>query len=141
MPIGCFITSYKVMNTLKEHPKLGHITTFGGHPVIAAAGLATANEIISSQIMKETLRKEKLIKKHLQHPKIKEIRGKGLMLSLILKSPEEADYLILNCLKQGLLLFWLLYEKKAVRITPPLNISDDEIIKGCLILTKVLENA
>jgi len=140
MPIGAFISSHKIMDTLKENPKLGHITTFGGHPVIAAAGLATSNEILSSNLMQEALRKEQLLKKHLQHSKIKEIRGKGLMLSLIMEKPEEADHLILNSLKQGLLLFWLLYEKRAVRITPPLNISDEEIIQGCLILTNILDN-
>ncbi len=140
MPIGAFIASHEVMDTLKENPKLGHITTFGGHPVIAAAGLATANEIISSNLIEETLRKEKLLKKQLSHPIIKEIRGRGLMLSLIMETPEKADKLILGCLEEGLILFWLLYEKRAVRITPPLTISDEEIIEGCEILTKVLNN-
>lgn len=140
MPIGAFITSYEIMNTLKDNPKLGHITTFGGHPVIASAGLATAKEIISSNLIKETLRKEKLIRKHLQHPKIKEIRGKGLLLALIMETPEIADKVILNSLNKGLILFWLLYEKRAVRITPPLTISDEEIIKGCEIIKDVLQN-
>jgi len=138
MPIGAFIASYEVMNTLKDNPKLGHITTFGGHPVIAAAGLATSKEIISSNLMSECLRKEQLLKDYLQHPKIKEIRGKGLMLSLILETPEQADTVILKCLNEGLILFWLLYEKRAVRITPPLTITDDELIKGCEILTNIL---
>lgn len=138
MPIGTFISSYEIMSCLKENPKLGHITTFGGHPVIAAAGLATLTEITTSNIMQEALRKEQLIRKHLKHPNIKEIRGKGLMLALIMNSSEVADRLILNCLDKGLILFWLLYEKKAVRITPPLTISDEEIIKGCKILIQEL---
>ncbi|TYP99215.1 acetylornithine aminotransferase [Tenacibaculum adriaticum] len=141
MPIGAFISSYEIMNTLKNNPKLGHITTFGGHPVIAAAGLATVQEILSSNLIEETKRKEQLIKKHLKHPKIREIRGKGLMLALILETPEMADNVILNCLENGLILFWLLYEKRAVRITPPLTISDKELIKGCEILTNILDNA
>ncbi len=139
MPIGAFISSYEIMNTLKDNPKLGHITTFGGHPVIASAGLATAKEILSSNLMEEALRKEILIKKHLNHPKIKEIRGKGLMLSLIMENPEIANEVILQSLDKGLILFWLLFEKRAVRITPPLTISDDEIIEGCKIITEILD--
>ena len=139
MPIGAFIAKHHVMDSLKDNPKLGHITTFGGHPVIAAAGLATANEIVSSNLMTENLRKEKLIRSLLEkHTAVKEIRGKGLMLSLILELPEYADTVILDCLSKGLILFWLLYEKRAVRITPPLTISDEEIRKGCDILTNSL---
>lgn len=140
MPIGAFISSYEIMNTLKDNPKLGHITTFGGHPVIAAAGLATVKEITTTSLTKEALRKEQIIRTHLTHPHIKEIRGRGLMLALIMESPTIADQVILNCLEEGLILFWLLYEKCAVRITPPLTISDDELIKGCKILTKILNN-
>lgn len=140
MPIGTFISSYKIMNTLKNHPKLGHITTFGGHPVIAASGLATTTEILSFNLMEEALRKEQLIRTYLKHPKIKEIRGKGLMLALIMETPEIADKVILKCLDKGLILFWLLYEKNAVRITPPLTISDEEIKKGCAIINDVLGN-
>lgn len=140
MPIGAFISSFEIMNTLKDNPKLGHITTFGGHPVIAAAGLATVKEITSSNLMEEALRKEQIIRKHLHHPLIKEIRGKGLMLSLIMENPETADNAILESLNQGLILFWLLYEKRAVRITPPLTISDSEIIQGCKTLTNILNN-
>ncbi len=134
MPIGAFISSYEVMNSLKEQPKLGHITTFGGHPIIAAAGVATTKEILSSNLMEEVLRKEQLIRNNLKHPKIKEIRGRGLMLTLIMETPEMADNIILNCLNKGLILFWLLYEKRAIRITPPLTISDTEIKEGCEII-------
>ena len=139
MPIGAFISSYEIMNTLKENPKLGHITTFGGHPVIAAAGLATVQEITSSHLIEETLRKEQLFRKHSQHPSIKEIRGKGLMLALLMESPEIASEIILKCLDKGLLLFWLLFEGKAIRITPPLTISDSEIEKGCQILLQTID--
>lgn len=140
MPIGAFIASHEIMSSLKDNPKLGHITTFGGHPVIAAAGLATVNEITQSELMQEALRKEKIIREHLTHPAIKEIRGKGLMLALILDNPTIADYVILECMKKGLILFWLLYEKRAVRITPPLTISDEDLRKGCEILTSVINN-
>lgn len=140
MPIGAFIASKEIMDVLKEHPKLGHITTFGGHPVIAAAAHATVNEIVSSQLMKEALEKEKLFRKLLIHDKIKEIRGKGLMLSLIMETPEIASDIILKSLDKGLLLFWLLYEGKAIRITPPLTITNDEIKKGVDILLEVMND-
>ncbi|MFY7670895.1 aspartate aminotransferase family protein [Tenacibaculum sp. MEBiC06402] len=139
MPIGAFISSYEIMSSLKDNPKLGHITTFGGHPVIAAAANATIEEIFSQNLHQEALRKEQILRTHLQqHSKVKEIRGKGLMLALIMESPEIADEVILKSLDEGLILFWLLYEKRAVRITPPLTISDDELIEGCQTLTKIL---
>jgi acetylornithine/N-succinyldiaminopimelate aminotransferase len=134
MPIGAFISSKEKMDLLQSQPKLGHITTFGGHPVIAAAALATLTEVTNSNLIKEVTRKEKIIKSKLQHIDIKEVRGTGLMLSLILESPEKATKVILDCMQNGLLLFWLLYEGRAVRITPPLTISDEEIHKGCDII-------
>jgi acetylornithine/succinyldiaminopimelate/putrescine aminotransferase len=138
MPIGAFIARSELMDLLKENPVLGHITTFGGHPVIAAAGVATVETIQQSNLMQEALEKEQLIRKHLQHPLIEEIRGKGLMLSAIMKSPEVASKVVLHCMKEGLILFFLLFEKKAVRMTPPLTISKEEIIEGCTLITKTL---
>ncbi|NNL83139.1 MAG: aspartate aminotransferase family protein [Winogradskyella sp.] len=140
MPIGAFTASHQLMSLLKDQPKLGHITTFGGHPVIAAAALATLKEITSSNLMSEALRKEELIRKNLQHKLIKEIRGKGLMLAAITDSAEITNQVILQCKEQGLILFWLLFEPTAIRITPPLTITDEEIIKGCNIITSVLNN-
>ena len=134
MPIGAFMASFKMMSLLKDNPKLGHISTFAGHPVIAASGLATMQEITTSNLISESLRKEKLIKKHLQHHQIKEIRGKGLMLAAILETPELAAKVIHKCLENVLILFFLLFEGKAMRITPSLTISDEEIIEGCEIL-------
>lgn len=138
MPIGAFIASPQMMACLKENPKLGHITTFGGHPVIAAAALATLTEITGTDLMQEALRKEKLFRSLLIHPKIKEIRGKGLMLALMVDSAEIASKTILTCMERGLLLFWLLFEPKAIRITPPLTISDQEIKEGCQIILDIL---
>jgi len=138
MPIGGFISSKTIMDSLKEFPKLGHITTFGGHPVITAAAVATIKEITESNLMVEVLEKEKLFRSLLIHPAIKEIRGKGLMLALLVENEELASQLILKCLENGLLLFWLLFEGKAVRITPPLTINNNEIRKGCSIIIKVL---
>ena len=140
MPIGAFTASEEMMDSLSDHPKLGHITTFGGHPVIAAAALATLEEITSSNLIPETLEKEALIRKHLQHPQIKEIRGKGLMLALMVDSSEIANKIVLQAKEDGLILFWLLYEPKAVRISPPLTISKEEIEIGCNIILNILNS-
>jgi len=140
MPIGAFTASKQMMDSLSDHPKLGHITTFGGHPVIAAAALATLKEITSSTLIPETLEKEALIRQQLKHPLIKEIRGKGLMLALILESSEIANKIVLEAKENQLILFWLLYEPKAVRISPPLTISEEELAKGCAIILNILES-
>jgi acetylornithine/N-succinyldiaminopimelate aminotransferase len=140
MPIGAFTASKTMMAQLKDHPKLGHITTFGGHPVIAAAALATLKEVVTSDIMKRVLEKEKLIRTHLKHPLIQEIRGRGLMLAAITPSAQITNEVIIKCLDKGLLLFWLLFEQRAIRITPPLTISDDELLKGCKIIIEALNS-
>lgn len=140
MPIGAFSASEQMMDSLSDHPKLGHITTFGGHPVIAAAALATLKEVTTTNLIAETLVKEALIRKHLQHPLIREIRGKGLMLALLLDSSEIANKIVLQAKEKGLILFWLLYEPKAVRISPPLTISEEEIVKGCHIILNILNS-
>jgi acetylornithine/succinyldiaminopimelate/putrescine aminotransferase len=139
MPIGAFSASTELMTLLEDNPKLGHITTFGGHPVIAAAALATLQEITESNLMKEALEKECLIREKLVHPLIKEIRGKGLMLALIVENTEVCNKLVLESQNNGLILFWLLFEPRAVRITPPLTISNTEIIEGCNIIIDVLD--
>lgn len=140
MPIGAFTASKEHMSQLSIHPKLGHITTFGGHPIIAAAALATVQEVTESNLMVEALEKEKLIRETLRHPLISEIRGKGLMLAAMMPSAEIANQVILECQDKGLVLFWLLFEPKAIRITPPLTISNDEIIAGCNIILSVLDS-
>ncbi|MDP2688245.1 MAG: aspartate aminotransferase family protein [Aequorivita sp.] len=138
LPIGAFTASHEVMALLQDNPKLGHITTFGGNPVIAAAALATLQELTETDIIPQTLEKEKLFRKLLKHPLIKEVRGRGLMLAAMLETPELATEVILACKDRGLILFWLLFEGRALRITPPLTISNDEIEEGCKILTAVL---
>ncbi|NJX14717.1 aspartate aminotransferase family protein [Tamlana crocina] len=138
MPIGAFTASKELMDLLRDNPKLGHITTFGGHPVIAASALATLKEVTESNLMQLVLEKEQLFRSLLVHPLIKEIRGKGLMLALILPSSEITNQLILDCQDAGLILFWLLFETKAVRITPPLTISNEEIKHGCKVILEIL---
>tara|TARA_Y100001970_G_scaffold8326_1_gene9699 strand:+ start:28025 stop:29212 length:1188 start_codon:yes stop_codon:yes gene_type:complete len=139
LPIGAFSSSKKHMSLFQKNPKLGHITTFGGNPVIAASALATIKEIKDSKLLEKISDKEKLFRKYLIHKKIKKINGKGLMLALIFESKEIASRLIKESIKEGLLLFWLLWEKRAVRISPPLNIKNKEIKIGCKIIIKILD--
>lgn len=138
-PIGALTTRKKYMALFKQNPILGHITTFGGHPVIAAAAHSNLKETLSSNIMSKIEEKENLIRRILKHKLIIEIRGKGLMLALILKKPDLTKKLVEGCLKNGLILFYLLFEPKAVRITPPLTISKNEIKKGCKIILSELD--
>jgi acetylornithine/succinyldiaminopimelate/putrescine aminotransferase len=138
-PIGALTTRKKYMALFKQNPILGHITTFGGHPVIAAAAHSNLKETLSSNIMSKVEEKENLIRRILKHKLIIEIRGKGLMLALILKKPDLTKKLVEGCLENGLILFYLLFEPKAVRITPPLTISENEIKKGCKIILSELD--
>ena len=138
-PIGALTTRKKYMALFKQNPILGHITTFGGHPVIAAAAHSNLKETLSSNIMSKIEEKENLIRRILKHKLIIEIRGKGLMLALILKKSDLTKKLVEGCLENGLILFYLLFEPKAVRITPPLTISKNEIKKGCKIILSELD--
>jgi acetylornithine/succinyldiaminopimelate/putrescine aminotransferase len=139
MPVGGFTASQKHMDLLSDNPKLGHITTFGGHPVIAAACLATLQELIETSIMTDTLVKEKLFRSLLVHPLIKEIRGEGLMLAAMTENAEITNKVIFKCQDKGLILFWLLFESCAIRITPPLTISNLEIEEGCKIILEAMD--
>jgi len=138
-PIGALSSSFENMSLFKENPILGHITTFGGHPVIAAAAYANLKETLNSGIIDSVYQKEKLFRKYLKHELIKEVRGKGLMLAIILKGNNSSYKLVSKSLEKGLILFYLLFEPKAVRITPPLTISNIEIKKGCEIIIQVLD--
>ena len=140
LPVGAFSASHSLMRFFRDNPKLGHISTFGGNPVIAAASLATLRELRDSPIIFQIKKKEALFRQELKHKKIKEIRGKGLMLALIVENPETANKIIFKCLDKGLILFWLLWEKNAIRISPPLTIKEKEIIRGCRIIQEVLDN-
>lgn len=139
MPVGAFTAKSAYMDLLSDNPKLGHITTFGGHPVIAAACLATLREITATDLISQTLVKEKLFRELLVHPLIKEVRGKGLMLAAMVETPEITNDVIFKCQDKGLILFWLLFEGRAIRITPPLTISEEEIKEGCAIILEALD--
>ncbi|WP_267740371.1 aspartate aminotransferase family protein [Myroides injenensis] len=139
MPVGAFTANEKYMDLLYDNPKFGHITTFGGHPVIAAASLATLKELVETDIMEQTLVKEKLFRELLVHPLITEIRGRGLMLAPMTLSADITNRVIMKCQEKGLILFWLLFEGKAIRITPPLTISEKEIKEGCDMILEALD--
>jgi acetylornithine/N-succinyldiaminopimelate aminotransferase len=139
MPIGAFIASWELMNLLTFEPKLGHITTFGGHPINCAASLATLEHLLAANIMQKVDEKEQLFRLHLKHPKIKEIRGNGLMLSIEFEDEELAKKVVEQSLENGLILFYFLFTKTAIRITPPLTISNKEIIEGCKIIKEILK--
>lgn len=140
MPIGAFSTSAEIMDCLSHHPSLGHITTFGGNPVVAAAALATLEELTESDLMNQIDEKETLFRELLLiHPKIKALHGRGLMLAPELESEEYALEVARKCMDKGLILFWLMYSIQNLRITPPLTISKEEIREGCEILLNVMD--
>ena len=140
LPIGAFSSSAAHMDHLTENPKLGHITTFGGNAIIATAALATLRTLKEEQLIEAVAEKEKLFRSLLKHPKIKSINGTGLMLAPFFETEEIANTVVLKSMEKGLLLFWLLWEKKAVRISPPLTISLDEIRNGCAIISEILDS-
>jgi acetylornithine aminotransferase len=138
LPIGALTASTEHMEQFKQAPMLGHITTFGGNPVIAAAALATLNTIIDNGIMDEIKEKELRFRESLKHPLIKEIRGTGLMLAAILPDDTYTATIVERCREKGVIFFLLLFEKRAVRITPPLTITHEEIVTACQVLKEVI---
>tara|TARA_B100000927_G_scaffold62542_1_gene49034 strand:+ start:373 stop:1560 length:1188 start_codon:yes stop_codon:yes gene_type:complete len=139
MPIGAFISSHKKMNLLKINPELGHITTFGGHPVNCAASLATLKILINEKNIIKTIKdKEIMIRKMLNHPSILEIRGCGLMLGVELGCSEKCKKFVDEAYNEGLITFFFLFNKSSVRLSPPLTISFDEIEFACKKFIKVL---
>jgi acetylornithine/succinyldiaminopimelate/putrescine aminotransferase len=140
MPIGAFISSWEIMNLLTFDPKLGHLTTFGGHPLSCAASLACLQHLLDTDLIQNIEDKEELFRRCLIHPKITEIRGKGLMLAIEFNDEILAEKVVKSSLENGLILFYFLFTKTAIRITPPLTITNEEIIKGCNIIIGILEN-
>jgi len=136
MPIGAFISSFEIMSVLSNNPILGHMTTFGGHPVCCAAGLATLNTLLDDHIIDTVEQKGLLFKKHLQHKAIKEIRGCGLMLAVEFENFEINKKVIDACIKDGVLSDWFLHCSNSMRIAPPLIITEAEIEKACKIIIK-----
>ncbi len=139
MPIGALTASRAHMEQLMDNPILGHITTFGGHPVIAAAALATLESIEQEGLMEQIGLKELRFRESLQSKNIVEIRGTGLMLAAMLPDDRYTNQIVTACQQRGVIFFTLLYEKRAVRITPPLTIRMEEITHACRILVEVVD--
>lgn len=134
MPVGAFISSKEVMSALKENPILGHITTFGGHPVCCAAGLAALEVLLNENLVEQIDSKADLFLQLLIHPAIKEVRGKGLMLAIELENFELNKKIIDRCIENGVVVDWFLHCSNSMRIVPPLIISHDEIRKACEVI-------
>jgi len=139
MPIGAFVASRELMQVFSHTPPLGHITTFGGHPVNCAAALATLQTLLEEPYIESVSRKEALFHSLLKHPEIKEIRSAGLWLAVELPDFEYVDAVVRSCLKKGLIVDWFLFNAKSLRIAPPLIISEEEIPKACDILLETIE--
>jgi len=138
MPVGAFISSNAIMSALKENPILGHITTFGGHPVCCAAGLAALEVLLDEKLCEQVAEKEALIRSLLTHLAIKEIRGKGLMLALELESFDLNKKIIDRCIENGVITDWFLHCSNAMRLAPPLIITPEEIKKACGTITEAI---
>jgi acetylornithine/N-succinyldiaminopimelate aminotransferase len=139
MPIGAFISSREIMISLATNPILGHITTFGGHPVSCAAGLATLQTILNENIVAGVTEKGQLFKKLLKHPAIKEVRGIGLMMGIAFENFDINKKVIDACIADGLISDWFLHCSNAMRVVPPLIITEAEIEWACSIILKNVE--
>ncbi len=140
MPIGCFMSREEFMHVFTENPVLGHISTFGGHPVSSAASLATLQVIQNEGLLTEVGEKEKLFQKLLRHPKIIDIRSKGLMMAIEFESYEVLKPIIDRAIELGVVTDWFLFNDKSMRIAPPLTISEDEIKKACKTILQAIED-
>jgi len=134
MPIGAFIADKKVMDVITHNPMLGHITTFGGHPVCCAAALASVGVILDNNLVAPVSEKAKLFRKYLQHPAIKEVRGIGFMLCIQLDTFDQVEKVSKYCADKGVMIDWFLHCETALRLAPPLIISDEEIKMACGII-------
>jgi acetylornithine/succinyldiaminopimelate/putrescine aminotransferase len=139
MPLGAFISSKEIMSVLSNNPQLGHITTFGGHPVCCAAGLASLKVILEENLAEQCKRKSELFKSNLKHKLIKNIRGEGLLLGIELRDKESVSYTVTHAPDHGLILDYFLFCSDHFRIAPPLTITDEEIILACSSLNELLD--
>jgi acetylornithine/N-succinyldiaminopimelate aminotransferase len=140
MPIGAFISSNKIMGALKENPILGHITTFGGHPVCCAAGLAALEVLLDEDLVSGVAEKEQLMSSLLVHPAIKQIRGKGLMLAIELENFDLNKKIIDRCIEHGVITDWFLHCDNSMRIAPPLIITPNEMKTACAVIVEAISH-
>ncbi len=139
MPLGAFVASKERMATLSDNPVLGHITTFGGHPVCCAAGLAALQVLLNEKLWMQVEAKSRLFKKLLVHPSIQSVHSMGLMMSLEFSSYEQNKRIIDRCIAHGLLTDWFLFAPHCLRIAPPLIISEEEIKTACDIILRSID--
>ena len=141
LPLGAFISSQKIMKVLSHDPILGHLTTFGGHPLSCAAGLEAINIIVENNLPARAVSLERIIRKKLEHHRaLREVRGRGLMLALELKNPDNLFPAVKACRNEGLLVDWFLFNNRSLRFAPPLIISEEEVILVCAKLTTALDS-
>jgi acetylornithine/N-succinyldiaminopimelate aminotransferase len=136
MPLGAFVSSQRNMEFLSKNPVLGHITTFGGHPVSCAAALASLEILTEHSLIRDVNYKESIFRKLLVHPKIKGISGKGLLLSLDLGTAAINHKVIDYCIANGVITDWFLFNEHSMRIAPPLTITNEEIEVACETILK-----
>jgi acetylornithine/N-succinyldiaminopimelate aminotransferase len=141
MPLGAFISSAEIMSVLSNNPSLGHITTFGGHPVSCAAGLASLQVIIDENLIELSRESSLLFRENLIHPLITEVRGEGMLLAIRLSDPAYVGYAINHAPGFGLILDYFLFCNDAFRIAPPLIIKDEEVMWACNQVKKLLDEA
>ena len=141
MPLGAFVADRALMWNLTDKPVLGHITTFGGHPVSCAAGLAAMKVLHDENIIPRVSEKAKLFGSLLQHPAILDVRSAGLLIAVEFESFERNKCIIDRCIEQGVLTDWFLFAPGCMRIAPPLTITDDEIRLGCRIILEAIESS
>ena len=139
MPIGAFVSSKKIMDCLTHNPMLGHITTFGGHPVNCAAAVANIDVILEENLVKEVHEKGSLMKKLLSHALVKEIRQIGLMFAIDLETEEITQKVVERCMERGIITFWFLSCPASFRLAPPLTISFEEIEEVCGVICEVFD--
>lgn len=139
MPIGAFIASQEVMNVLSFEPPLGHITTFGGHPVSCAAGLATLRFITENKVWEMVAAKEALFRQLLVHPAIQEVRSAGLLMAVEVGDFGLLRKIILECVANGVITDWFLFNDRSLRIAPPLTISNEEIKMASEVIVSAID--
>ncbi len=140
MPLGAFIADKKIMDSLANNPVLGHINTFGGHPVCCAAGNAAMQVLLEEKIIELVVEKEDLFIKNLQSPRIKDVRSRGLMIAVEFENAEENKKVIDALINKGIFTDWFLFAPHCLRIVPPLNITTTEILQSCDIINKTLKS-
>lgn len=139
MPMGAFIASRPIMQALADDPILGHITTFGGHPVCCAAGLATLQLLLETDLIAQVPAKEKRFLDNLRHPLIQDVRSAGLLMAVELADFDQVQRVIRRCLDRGLLTDWFLFNNRSLRIAPPLIIGEAEIDWACAVIRESLD--